>query len=74
VNRAGAAELPRVRQAAPPVAAIAIVSILFVTMIGLSVWCLTRRERGQLHQERAPQSRALSAQRKFTSRLRSVAD
>ena len=29
---------------APPIAAIAIVSVLFVTMIGLSIWYLTRQE------------------------------
>ncbi len=36
--------IPRVRKAGAPAAAMIVVAVLFVAMIGLSVWYLTRRE------------------------------
>ena len=43
-TRAPVAETPTPRRSPGPVPAVIIVSVLFVSMIGLSIWYLSRRE------------------------------
>src|SRR5438132_13773374 len=43
-TRAPVAEAPTTRRSRAPVPAVIIVSVLFVVMVGLSIWYLSRRE------------------------------